>query len=109
MDNAVTYRVKVLTRNAFLIFRGKKLRTPVICHKVYERELDIIKTQMIKDGLEYEIIEENKIAPEEIPVEPLVIEKQDEDVKVEELYIEEEDKPNTLMEKLLAEEQKVEN
>ena len=103
MDNVVTYRVKVLTRNAVLIFRGKKLRTPVECHNVHERELDVLKMQMLQQSLKHEIIRESEI--EEVPVEPLVLEKRSEEVQVEELYDPEEE-PSNLMDQLLAEEKK---
>ena len=101
MENVVTYRVKVLTKNAFLIFRGKKLRTPVECHKVFERELPVLKTQMIKDALKFEILRECDV--EEKMIEPLVIEKRDKDVKVEELY-DPDNEPNSIMDKLIEEE-----
>lgn len=99
----VTYRVKISTRNAFLIFRGKKIRTPVECNNVYEHELPLLKTQIIKNSLEHEIIKEIDIV--ENKPEPLVIEKRDDEVKVEELYIPEVE-PNNLMDKLIAEEKK---
>lgn len=104
MKNIVTYRVKVSSRNAILIFRGKKLRTPVECHNVFEHELPVLETQMAKDALQYEIVKESDIV-EEKKVEPLVIEKRDDDVKVEELYDPEEE-PNSLMDQLIAEEKK---
>lgn len=104
MQNNVTYRVTVSSRNAFLNFRGKRLRTPVTCNGVYEHELPVLKAQFIKDGLQYDITNESDVI--ETPVEPLVIEKRDDDVKVEELYVPEEDTSNSLMDKLIQEEQK---
>jgi len=101
MDNVVTYRVKVLSKNATIVFRNKKLRTPVECHNVFEHEIDVLKTQMIKDALKYEILREDEV--EEKVVEPLVIEKRDSDVKIEELY-DPENEPNSIMDRLIAEE-----
>jgi hypothetical protein len=111
MDNLVTYRVKVFTRNAILIFRGKKIRTPVECHNVHERELPVLKTQMLQNSLKFEVTPENEI--NEVRAEPLVVEKREEEVKVEELYIPEveelyipEEEPNNLMDQLIAEEKR---
>jgi hypothetical protein len=101
MENIVTYRVKVFTPNCFLIFRGKKLRTPVECHDVFEKELDVLKAQMKKDSLKYEIIREVDV--KEKDVKPLVIEKRDIDIKVEELYNPDIDS-NSIMGQLIAEE-----
>jgi hypothetical protein len=101
MENIVTYRVKVFTPNCFLIFRGKKLRTPVECHDVFEKELDVLKAQMKKDSLKYEIIREVDV--KEKDVKPLVIEKRDIDIKVEELYNPDIDS-NSIMDQLIAEE-----
>jgi len=101
MENDLTYRVKVFTPNSFLIFRGKKLRTPVECHNVFEKELDVLKLQIHRDSLKYEIVREIDI--EEEYIEPLVVEKRDKDVKVEELYDPDNDS-NSIMDQLIAEE-----
>lgn len=95
------YRVRIFTRNAFFVFRGKKLRTPVECRNVFEHELPVIKTQIVKDALKFEIVNEADVA--EKVKEPLVIEKRDRDVKVEELY-DPDTEPNSIMDKLIAEE-----
>ena len=104
MENTETYRVKVSTPNCFLIFRGKKLRTPVECHGVFEKELLLLKAQIKRGSLKHEIIKEKDV--EEKNVKYLVIEKiekRDEDIKVEELY-----DPNlnsdSIMDQLIAEE-----
>ena len=99
------YRVKVSGTNAFIIFRGKKLRTPVECHNVNENELRLLKAQFHKDALKHEIIKEVDV--EEITVEPLVIEKHDVDVKVEELY-DPDVEHNSIMDRLIAEEKATE-
>jgi len=101
MDNVVTYRVRVFSKNAFIIFRSKKLRTPVECHNVHEHELDVLKLQMTKDALKFQIIREADVL--EKVIEPLIIEKRDKDVKVEELY-DPELESNSTMDKLIAEE-----
>lgn len=101
MENIVTYRVRVFTPNCFLIFRGKKLRTPVECHNVFEKELDLLKSQIKKDALKYEIIKEVDV--EEKDVKPVVIRKRDRDIKVEELYDPDIDS-NSIMDQLIAEE-----
>ncbi len=99
MENIVTYRVKVFTPNCFLVFRGKRVRTPVECHNVFEKELPVLKAQIKKDALKYEIVEETDA--EEPDIKVLVIEKRDIDVKIEELY---EVDPNSIMDQLIAEE-----
>ena len=99
--NMQKYRVRIFTRNAFLVFRGKKLRTPVECKNVFEHELPVLKLQIVKDALKHEIMSEADV--EEKLSEPLVIEKRDKDVKVEELYdpgVE----SNSIMDKLISEE-----
>jgi len=101
MENDLTYRVKVFTPNSFLIFRGKKLRTPVECRNVFEKELPVLKLQIKRDSLKYEIIREVDITEED--VEALVVEKRDKDVKVEELYDPDVDS-NSIMDRLIAEE-----
>lgn len=101
MENIVTYRVRVFTPNCFLIFRGKRLRTPVECHDVFEKELDFLKLQIKKDALKYEIIREVDV--KEKDVKPLVIEKRDKDIKVEELYNPDTDS-NSIMDQLIEEE-----
>jgi len=101
MENVVTYRIKIFTPNCFLIFRGKKIRTPVECRNVFENELDVLKMQILKDSLKYKIVMESDV--EKKDVEPLVLEKRDIDVKVEELYDPELDS-NSIMDQLLAEE-----
>ncbi len=101
MEDVVTYRVKIFNANCFLVFRGKRLRTPVECHNVFESELDVLKLQILKDALKYEIVEEKNVV--EKHVEPLVIEKRDTDVKVEELYDPTVDS-NSIMDQLIAEE-----
>jgi len=101
MDNVVTYRVRVFSKHGFIVFRSKKLRTPVECHNVHEHELDVLKLQMTRDALKFEIIKEADVLE---PVkEPLIIEKRDKDVKIEELYdpgVE----ANSIMDKLIADE-----
>lgn len=101
MDNVVTYRVRVFSKSAKIVFRGKQLRTPVECHKVHEHELDVLKLQMAKDDLKYQIIKESDVL--EKVNEPLIVEKRDKDVKVEELY-DPEVEPNSIMDKLISEE-----
>lgn len=54
-----TYRVNVLSPNSTIIFRGKVLRTPVVCHNVYDKEIDFLKLQMQRNSLRYEIIDED--------------------------------------------------
>ena len=95
------YRVKIFTRNAFFVFRGKKIRTPVECRNVFEHELPVIKSQIVKGAFKFEIINEADV--EEKVREPLVIEKRDKDVKVEELY-DPDVEHNSIMDKLIAEE-----
>ena len=84
MDNVVTYRVRVFSKGAFIVFRSKRLRAPVECHNVHEHELDVLKLQMAKGDLKYQIVREADVL--EKVTEPLIIEKRDKDVKVEELY-----------------------
>lgn len=95
------YRVKVTSTSATIIFRGKKLRTPVICHNVNESELNLLKSQFHRDALKHEIIKESEV--EEPVVEPFVIEKRDSEVKIEELYDPDEEH-NSIMDRLIAEE-----
>jgi hypothetical protein len=90
--------------NCFLIFRGKKLRTPVECHGVSEKELLLLKAQIKRGSLKHEIIKEKDV--EEKDVKYLVIEKiekRDEDIKVEELY-DPDLNSNSIMDQLIAEE-----
>lgn len=101
MENDVTYRVKVSTPNCFLIFRGKKLRTPVECCGVFEKELPVLKLQMKKGGFKYEIVNESDII--EKYIKPLVLDKNDQDIKVEELYNSKDDY-NSIIDQLIAEE-----
>ena len=103
MENTLTYRVKVFTPNCFLVFRSKRLRTPVECHNVFESELEVLKTQIHRHALKYEIIKESDVDKKD--VEPLVLEKRDIDVKVEELYDPEVDS-NSIMDTLIAEDKK---
>ena len=101
MENIVTYRVKVFTPNCFLVFRGKRVRTPVECHNVFEKELPVLKAQIKKDALKYEIVEETDV--EEPDIKVLVIEKRDIDVKIEELY-DVDPNSDSIMDQLIAEE-----
>lgn len=50
-----TYKVKIISPNAKIIFRGKLLRTPVVCKNVYEKEMPFMKLQIHKSSLKYEI------------------------------------------------------
>ena len=100
MENALTYRVKVSTPNSFLVFRSKRLRTPVEFHNVFESELEVLKTQIHRHSLKCSIVKESDV--EKKDVEPLVLEKRDVDVKVEELYDPEIDS-NSIMDKLIEE------
>jgi len=101
MENVLTYRVKVFTKNAFIIFRGKRIRTPVDCYGVFDHELPLLKLQMSKDALKFSITKESVI--KETIIEPLVIEKCDEDVKIEELY-DPDIENNSIMDRLLSDE-----
>ena len=100
MENAVTYRVRIFTPNCFLIFRGKKIRTPTECHNVFETELDVLKMQILKDSLKYQIVREEDAKKD---FKPTLLEKRSIEVKVEELY-----DPNldsdSIMDKLISEE-----
>ncbi len=102
MENDTTYRVKVFTPNCFLIFRGKKLRTPVECRGVFEKELDVLKLQMLKGSFKYEII--NEVDVIETYIKPLVVEKNDQDIKVEELYNPDVVESDSIIDRLIAEE-----
>ncbi len=99
MENPVTYRVRIYTPNCFFIFRGKKIRTPVVCNNVFEHELDVIKMQMLKDSLKYDIVKESEIEVENY--KPLTHKKAD--IKIEELYDPDLDS-DSIMDQLIAEE-----
>ena len=101
MENDATYRVKVFTPNCFLIFRGKKLRSPVECRGVFEKELDVLKLQMQKGSFKYEIVNEADVI--EKYIKPLVVEKDDLDIKVEELY-DPDVESDSIIDRLIAEE-----
>jgi len=105
MQANTTYTVRVLTGNAKVFFRHKKLRTPVILNGVFEKELNVIKTQLKKENLKYTIdsepsFEENFVYKEQTPIEE---DSLNEEVKIEELYDSEEE-PNSIMDRLLKEE-----
>ena len=95
------YRVKIISPNAKVIFRGKVLRTPVTCKGVYDSELTLLKGQIRRHSLKAEIVNEAEVKEEEI--KPLIVEKHDKDIKIEELY-DPENEPNSIMDRLIAEE-----
>jgi hypothetical protein len=99
------YRVKILTPNTFIIHRGKKLRTPVECRNVCEKDLVNLKSQILRGSLKHTIQKEND-DKDVIVMNPLVVEKNDGDIKVEELY-DPENEPNSIMDRLISEEKKV--
>jgi hypothetical protein len=99
------YRVKILTPNTFIIHRGKKLRTPVECRNVCEKDLITIKSQILRGSLKHTIQNENDDKDMTI-MNPIVAEKNDGDIKVEELY-DPENEPNSIMDRLISEEKKV--
>ncbi len=99
MDGDVTYRVKIYTPNCFFIFREKKIRTPVVCHNVFGHELDLIRMQLHRGSLEYDIVKESEIEHEKST--PITHKKTD--IKIEELYDPKLDS-DSIMGRLIAEE-----
>ena len=95
------YKVKIVSPNAKIVFRGKVLRTPVTCLGVYESELSVLRSQIRRHALKAEIINEAELNEEDI--KPFVIEKRDKDIQIEELY-DPDNEPNSIMDRLIAEE-----
>lgn len=97
-----TYRVKFITLGHMLIFRNKRVRTPVTFDHVKEEELSLLKSQALSSMLHYEIKKESEMIKNDAVIEELELNNEDiEDIEIEELLSENE--PSTILEKLLYE------
>ena len=90
------FKVSITTPGQIIVFRGKKVRSPAVFHKVTKSEIPVIETQARRLGLKYEI-------NDDIP-EPVIVKK---DIVVEKSEAEIEElsdirKPTTILEKLIS-------
>jgi len=81
------HKIRITTPGHFVLFAGKKLRTPVIFEKVSEENLLLLKSQIRQQNLKYILDDE----------ESYVNEKQKEQVaRVEELYSSDQEEKSVL-------------
>lgn len=86
------YTVEVFSTNSIIFFRNKRVRTPVVCRKVFENEIEAFKVQLKTNNLDYQIsIEDDNF----IKKQSSIIKKQPE-VVVEELFDSEKESNSTL-------------
>jgi len=78
-----TYKVKILTPGHFIVFRGKRFRSPVTISNVYKRELEFVNAQIRMHSLKFEIEAEVKLNPD-VYIEELKEFSNDIDVSTEE-------------------------
>ena len=98
-----TYTVHIESANAKILFRGKILRTPVICNKVFLKELDGLKLQAKSKNLKYKITADSELEDNFLYKEQTVIPVENNEVKIEELY-DSTERANSIIESLLREE-----
>lgn len=98
------YTIKIHTTNSMIFFRGRRLRTPVTCYGVFEKELDSLKLQIKSNALKYDISIDSKDEPDFIYKEEIPILKEtNNDIKIEELE-DQSEKNNSILDQLLKEE-----
>lgn len=53
-----THKLKILTPGHFIVFNGKKLRTPIVFEKISVDDLLYLKSQIRQQNLKYSIDDE---------------------------------------------------
>jgi len=86
------HKIKITTPGHFIIFTGKKIRTPVVFDKVSEPDLLLLKNQIRQQNLKY-ILDD---------LDPVVDPKlKDKTTNIEELYTSDSDGNKSILKKLL--------
>jgi len=86
------HKLKITTPGHFIVFNGKKLRTPIVFEEITEDDLLFLKSQIRQQNLKYSLDDE----------EPQLTQKlKEKSTSVEELYSKEDGNEKSILSKLL--------
>lgn len=101
-----TYKVKILTPGHFIVFRGRRTRSPVTFFNVYKKELDFLEMQVRRSLLKWQVELDLKLN-KTVPIQELKEPEINEDLSTEEFLNSKSEGDFSILESLLSEDKKL--